>query len=128
MYNKNQIIGGMISSAIIILVISQLSTGSLNPVEVFRNDNLLLKIVVGFLLFSFAVSPILLLYQRGLQDKNCAKCGLSLIDYAGPRGNPALCSKCTRWFHEKCMKENGGDQFNGCNLPPCPSVETVLVA
>lgn len=121
MYKKGQIISGMVMYAIVILVISKLATNSLNPLEVFKGDSLLLKIVVGFLLALMLLSVVAILFQRGLEDQRCAKDGLPLVAYAGSHGNPVRCNFCTRWFHANCFKSNGGSVLTGCKQEPCPS-------
>ena len=58
MQRTGQIVAGMIVNIIITLVISHLATSSLNPVEVYRGDSLLLKLVMGFLNFVLLMSLI----------------------------------------------------------------------
>ena len=121
-FKRWQIILGAITSVFLILVITNLATGSLNPIEVFRGDNLLLKIVVGFFCFALLVgTPMQLLSLQAFTDKRCAKCGLPLLDYAGSHGNPTRCNFCKRWFHANCFKMDGGSTFQGCKQPNCPS-------
>ncbi len=121
MYKKGQIISGMVMYTIIILVISKLATNSLNPVEVFKGESLLLKIVVGFLLALMLLSVVAILFQKGLEDQRCAKDGLPLVAYAGAYGNPVRCNFCQRWFHGNCFKANGGTMLTGCKQEPCPT-------
>ena len=121
MYKKWQVIAGIVINVIIILVISQLATGSLNPIEVFKGEKTLFKIVVGFFLFTILMAFIQLLIIHGLRDKTCAKCGKSLTDFAGAYGNPVKCRFCNRWFHTMCLRSEGGSPFTGCKQPGCPS-------
>ena len=121
MYKKGQIISGMVMWSIVILVISKLATNSLNPLEVFKGESLLLKLVVGFLCFLMVLSFGALLFQRGLEDQRCAKDGLPLIAYAGSHGNPVRCNFCRRWYHTNCFKSSGGTVMTGCKQEPCPT-------
>ncbi len=121
MYKKWQIITGMVMYAVIILVISKLATNSLNPLEVFKGESLLLKIVVGFFCALILLSVVVILFQRGLEDQRCAKDGLPLVAYAGSHGNPVRCSFCSRWYHTNCFKANGGSVLTGCKQEPCPT-------
>ena len=119
MYKKWQIITGMVMYAGVILVISKLATNSLNPMEVFRGDSLLLKLVVGFLCLLMVLSIGSILFQRGLENERCAKDGLPLVAYAGSHGNPVRCNFCSRWYHTNCFKANGGSVLTGCKQEPC---------
>lgn len=121
MYKKGQIISGMITNVIILLVIAKLATGSLNPFEVFRGDSLFLKLVIGFFCFSLAMSVLLLLFQKGVENQRCAKDGLPLLEYAGSHGNPVRCNFCSRWYHGNCFQAGGGTVLGGCKQPHCPS-------
>ena len=121
MYKKGQIIAGMVMYAVVILVISKVTTNSLNPLEVFKGESLLLKIVVGFLCALMLSSVVAILYQRGLEEQRCAKDGLPLVAYAGSHGNPVRCNFCSRWYHTNCFKANGGSVLTGCKQEPCPT-------
>ncbi len=118
---KGQIIVGMIFYITIILVISKLATGSLNPIEVFRGDSLFLKLIIGILLTMLVLGPLGLIYRQVLKERNCAKCGKSLVDFAGPFGNPLRCNFCGRMYHSKCFKAGDGSIFEGCKQPGCSS-------
>jgi hypothetical protein len=121
MFKKGQIIAGLISNTIFILVISKLATGSLNPIEIFKGDSILLKIFVGFLLFGFFAGIISLLFIGNLRDKVCPICGLPLMDYIGSHGKPVRCNYCQKWYHSLCFKKDGGSVFEGCKQPHCRS-------
>ena len=128
MYRKGQIIAAMITNTIILLVISRLATGSLNPWEVFRGDSLLLKVVAGLLCFGLLASVWRLVLIAGpLSDVVCARvkpeppCGKNLLEFAAVFGNPMRCPICRRWFHMSCFRANGGTMLEGCKQPNCPS-------
>jgi hypothetical protein len=123
MPKRGQLITGMVMNVIIMLVISQLATGALNPLEVFRGDSLFLKIVIGFFSLALVMSVVTLFFQGGLSNETCAKCGLPLLAYAGSHGNPTRCNFCKRWYHTNCFKANGGSFLEGCKHPPCPSAQ-----
>jgi len=114
----------MITHVVIILVISQLGTGSLNPIEVFRGDNVLLKILVGFFLVLLAFTALLLVMMGQMGNERCAKCGNLLLQFAPVYGAPVKCRHCNRWYHTMCIKADGGSVFTGCRQPHCPSGHT----
>jgi hypothetical protein len=119
MYKKWQMVMGWIFTIGIILLISQLSTGSLNPLEVFKGDSLFLKIVVGVLLGLLALNLLTMPFRGSLKGKACLACGKSLLDFAGPLGNPMKCNFCGRWYHKNCFKAGGGTIWEGCKRPGC---------
>ena len=126
MPKKWQIYSGMVFQVAILLLISKLATESLNPLELFRGDSLLLKIVGGFLLFALFMSVLNLFMRRsgsGLEDRRCAypPCALPLLDAAGLRGAPVKCGHCGRYFHRGCLKAEGGSVLKGCQQDGCPS-------
>ena len=123
---KKQIIGGLITNTIIILVISKLATGSLNPWEVFRGNSLFLKIVVGF----FCLSMLALLARWLMiiiigSNEVCARvkpepgCGKLLMEFAPVLGDPVRCNFCQKWYHKMCFKAGGGTALGGCKQPHC---------
>lgn len=121
MPKKAQIISGMVMYGIVILVISKLATNSLNPLEVFKAESLLLKLVVGFLCLLMLLSVAAILFQKGIENERCAKDGLPLVAYSGAHGNPVRCNFCRRWYHSNCFKSNGGSVLTGCKQEPCPT-------
>lgn len=124
MYKTGYVIGGIVMNAIIVLVIAYLGTGSLNPIEVFRGDSLLLKVLEGVFLFFFAAGFLHLLIIRALRDKVCNKCGKPLLAYADVSGKPLRCNYCGQWYHTHCLRADGGSALRGCKQPGCPSAST----
>jgi hypothetical protein len=118
---KSQLVSALIFNTIILLVISKLATKSLNPVEIFRGDSIFLKIVAGFLCMTLLSSLIGFVFAGSFGDKSCGKCGKNLVQYAGALGKPMLCNYCKRWFHELCIKQEGGSTFGGCKQSDCVS-------
>lgn len=118
---KGQVIGGMVMNTIFILVVTQLSTGSLNPIEVFRGDSLLLKILIGFLGGTLVLGLLSLIILGSLDNVKCEKYGHSLTKFAGVYGNPIRCIACGRWYHTLCIKPDGGTALGGCKQANCPS-------
>jgi len=123
MPKKFQIYFGMIFATTLILVISKLATNSLNPLEVFRGESLLLKIVVGFLCLPLLAGPMNLYIRSRWEDKRCAgtSCGRSLVEFAQALGAPVKCMHCARWYHKNCFATGGGTFMGGCKQPGCPS-------
>lgn len=118
-----QLISGLIFNTIIMLVIAKLSTGSLNPFEVFSGDSVFLKILMGFLMVVMGLNLLTLALVGRLKDKRCAGtgCGKPLVEFAGALGGPLRCRFCGRWFHSRCFKANGGSTMEGCRQPGCSS-------
>jgi len=125
MYKKWQITLGLILWAVVILVIAQLATGSLNPFEVFKEESVLLKIVMGIFLGMVGLSLIYLIFSRNLRNEIChaTGCGKPLLEFAGAYGNPIRCSFCRRYFHRNCFKEGGGTITQGCKQPGCSTYQ-----
>ena len=123
MPKKWQIYFGMIVQVTILLTISKLATDSLNPLEVFRGESLLLKIVAGFFIFALLLSVLNLIMRSrsGVEDRRCTLCGLPLFAAAGFRGAPIKCGFCERWYHRTCLKAEGGAMLRGCRQEGCPS-------
>ncbi len=124
MFNRGQIIAGMFFNAIVLLLIAKFATGSLNPMEAFRGNSLLLKLIIGFFLLTLGMNVIALLFRKGLENERCAKDGLALLEYAGSHGNPVRCNFCGRWFHGHCFRAEGGTALTGCKQSPCPSARS----
>jgi hypothetical protein len=125
MYKKWQIYAGMIFQVGILLVISKLATDSLNPLEIFRGESLLLKIVAVVLLLIILMSMLNLLIAGGkMADQRCASCGLPLLGGATLRGTPFKCGFCNRYYHRDCIRAAGGAMLKGCKQPGCPSHHT----
>ncbi|HLB54196.1 MAG TPA: hypothetical protein VJK71_03755 [Gemmatimonadales bacterium] len=119
---RAQIIIGLVMGTVIILVITNLSTGTMNPFEVFRGENLLLKILVGFFLAVIGLNLLNLLFGQNIyKDKVCAVDGKGLMEFASVYGPPMKCVYCKRYFHKKCFQANGGTMRGGCRKEPCPS-------
>jgi hypothetical protein len=115
-------ISGLVFSTVILLVVTNLATGSLNPVEVFRQDNLFLKIVAGFLIFSMTMGVLKIIMNIVLGDKLCPSdsCGgKSLPRFEQAYGPATRCSHCGRWFHKKCLLSKGGGLLEGCKHTGC---------
>jgi len=125
MLKKSQVIAGIIINTILILVISKLATGSLNPFEIFRGDSILLMIVVGFLMFMIVMTLLSALWARVvIGDRRCAACNNPLLSFAFSHGPPARCLRCGQWYHTNCLKACGGSVF-GCKQPHCPSGQAI---
>ena len=109
--------------AAVILVITRLSTGTMNPLAVFRGgESLLLKFVVGFFLLVMGLNLLNLLFgQGGGHVLVCAGCREPLIGSAAVRGPPLRCPICRRLFHKRCFQATGGTLRGGCRREPCPS-------
>jgi len=117
---KAQIIVGLIIAVTVVLVISKLATGSLNPIEVFSGDSLLLKILVGFFLFMILMQ-VISLFWNPYKDKDCVGCGKDLTTFAFSHGQPMKCPVCKRLFHRRCYMEKADSLFSGCKREGCPS-------
>ena len=125
---KGKALFGVIFSLFILEVIAQLATGSLNPIEVFRGDKLLLKILVGFLgLWSVGQVLMFVLVATIGGDARCpsARCGgRPLIKFAPALGGVVGCIFCGRQFHGDCFRAGGGRLAEGCKQPPCRSARS----
>jgi hypothetical protein len=117
---KAQIIIGLIIAVSVVLVISKLATGSLNPMEVFSGDSLFLKILVGFFLFMILMQ-IIGLFFNPYKDKNCSGCGNDLTTFVYSHGQPMKCPMCKRLYHRKCYMEKAEGLLSGCKRDGCPS-------
>ncbi|HLG06159.1 MAG TPA: hypothetical protein VI383_08420 [Gemmatimonadales bacterium] len=121
---KAQSVMSLIVGLVIILVITNLSTDTMNPFEVFRGQNLLLKIVIGFFLAVMGLNILNLLFGGKIYEGEvCAgrECGKGLMAFAAVLGPPIRCMYCKRLFHKKCFQANGGTLRGGCRMEPCPS-------
>ena len=121
---RTQTIISLIVGTVIILVITNLSTDTMNPFEVFRGQNLLLKIVIGFFLLVMGLNLLNLLFGGSIyRGQVCAsrECGKGLMEFASALGPPLRCLYCKRLFHKKCFQANGGTLRGGCRMEPCPS-------
>ena len=128
---KTQSIISLIVGAVIILVITNLATDTMNPFEVFRGDKLLLKIVVGFFLAVMGLNLLNLLFGGSIyRGQVCARdgCGKGLMEYAAVLGPPLRCMYCKRLYHKKCYQSNGGTLSGGCRMEPCPSAIESAIA
>lgn len=125
MYKRWQIIMGLIFWVAVILIISQLATGSLNPFEVFKGESVFLKVVMGICLGLLGLSLVTLPFRRVVKGKVCAapECGKGLMEFAGPLGNPIKCNFCGRWYHSKCFRAAGGTLLEGCKQPGCATYQ-----
>ena len=121
MYNKAHLIAAIIINTVIVLVITHLATGSLNPLEAFKGDSLLLKIVVGFFMFAVVMCFVNILFAQSLAGVKCGKCGLPLLDYVSSHGKPLKCRLCSRYYHTLCVRADGGGAIQGCKQAGCPS-------
>src|SRR3990172_4994623 len=98
---RGQTIFSLIIGTTIILVITNLSTGTVNPLEVFRGENLLLKIVIGFFLLLMGLNVLNLLFgHRIYAGQVCAReeCGKGLMEFASALGPPLRCMYCKRLY------------------------------
>jgi hypothetical protein len=119
---KGQAISGLITATILILVITKLSTDSMNPVELFRSDaHWFLKLLVGFFLFGMVMQIIALLSLSKLKDINCGGCNRPLVEYASIYGAPLRCIRCGGWYHKNCFAAKGGTLGEGCKQNGCSS-------
>ena len=108
--------------AAVILVITRLSTGTMNPLAVFRGgESLLLKFVVGFFLLVMGLNLLNLLFSVNGHVEVCTGCGEPLMESAAVRGPPLRCPNCRRLFHKRCFQATGGTLRGGCRREPCPS-------
>lgn len=104
-------VGCLAIYVIVILLVSYLAAGSLNPLAVYASDSILAKIIVSLLAVLLAISLLLRLYsymvRKGVEigtskpaeDAICPGCGLPLIQFMGSHGAPIRCLKCGKMWH-----------------------------
>jgi hypothetical protein len=124
-----------------LLLVTYLSTSSLNPVGVFSSRSLTAKIVVallGLLIASALLRWVSLhLFRQTLRvmtgkpagDVLCHACGLPLMQYAGSHGFPMPCPRCRQWYHmgPACYAKGLGQRSPPLGLP-CPRCRTVVAS
>jgi len=104
---------GIVVWLVIICLVSYGTTGSVNPVAVYGRPGTAMKVVMSLLLLMLATQLLQLLVSR-LVSGRCSGCGLPLVPYAQTHGAPVRCTKCGKWYHQKCFKQRGGTMMEGC--------------
>ncbi len=96
---------------IVILLVAYQTTASLNPLAVYKSDNILAKIIVSLLAVLLASSLLQMLFvymvrksvemgaHRPAQDVICPGCGLPLLQFSSSHGAPFQCPNCKKYWH-----------------------------
>jgi hypothetical protein len=107
-----QIVINLAIFAGLVLLTTRLTTGSFNPVAVYRSGNAFAMVVVS-LLGAFVVAGLLGLLGRAAarkaisaasggqpaEDVICPGCGQPLLRFVGSHGNVVRCVRCRRLWH-----------------------------
>jgi hypothetical protein len=129
-------VGCLAILAIVILLISFLTAGSLNPLSVYTSGSILAVIIVsvlGFLLASLLVQLIMRYLvekyiesgaHKPAEDVICPGCGHPLIQFSGSHGMPIRClnPRCGKWWHNGPACYNKDMPHTTMWIPtyPCP--------
>lgn len=119
---------------LMILLVSYLTSGSLNPLDAYATQNVLSKILIIILsvsifgtfltmLFTFSMKKMITIKSgKRAEDVICPGCGLPLLQYAGSHGDPILCPVCQKFWHNGPVCYNKGMPRPKIALPtyPCP--------
>jgi len=95
-----------------ILIITVVTTGSINPLFVYTSKSLLAKIVISILSLLVATSLLSLIGSflmnkavevgtgKRAEDLICPGCGLPLMQFVSSHGTPIKCPKCLKIWHD----------------------------
>ncbi|MBF0464215.1 MAG: hypothetical protein HQK88_17045 [Nitrospirae bacterium] len=113
MFSKKAYFIYFIVWGILIVVLSHLLAGSFNPIKVFHSQNVLAKIVIGFMFFPWAGTLIqLFIMSTSYADLICPVCEKNLVKFVPVYGRAKTCFGCLKagrntQYHDKCFKAKG---------------------
>lgn len=127
---------------VIMLIVTYQSTNTWNPLHVFQSGSTIARVgvvfigvpivfgvvmIIGYGASRMALLPVIATLPPGVKvgDLRCpsrASCdGKPLVKFIPVYGNPVYCSKCERWWHQKCLQAEGGLSHYGCPGEGCGS-------
>jgi ribosomal protein S27AE len=115
--------GCLTTLVIMMLVVTYVTTSSLNPLAVYSSDSIFGKIVVSLFALLIGVSVLQLLTNRLMRsyirmmtgkpadDAICPGCGFPLLQFVSSHGQPITCPKCHKvWHNGPACYSKGLDQ------------------
>ena len=127
-------VGCLTTLVVIILLVSYLTTGKLNPLSVYTSKSILAIIIVSLLtsllIFSLGSQFFMYLIRKQVEITShqpaenviCPGCGDPLMAYIALRGVPIVCPVCKRSWHNGKNCYNRGMPHETIVIPiyPCP--------